>query len=95
MLDRIAAAGVEANVSVKLTQMGLDIAEDLCQANITRILERARALEGSSASTWRARPTPSGRSTSSTSRLFAGFGSALGVVIQSCLRRSRGGHRAR
>lgn len=42
MLDRIAASGVGATVSVKLTQLGLDIREDLCLANMRRILDRAR-----------------------------------------------------
>ena len=46
MLDRMAAPGVEVNVSVKLTQMGLDIDEDLCYANMTRILDKARQLRG-------------------------------------------------
>ena len=46
MLDRMAESGVEVNVSVKLTQMGLDIAEDLCEANMVRILEKAAALQG-------------------------------------------------
>ena len=38
--------GVEVNVSVKLTQMGFDIGEDLCHANMTRILDKARQLRG-------------------------------------------------
>src|SRR5687767_5475454 len=39
MLDHMARApGVEVNVSVKLTQMGLDIDEELCAANLTCIL---------------------------------------------------------
>ena len=46
MLERMAAGGVEVNVSVKLTQMGLDIREELCLANMTAILERARTLGG-------------------------------------------------
>ena len=46
MLDRMAAQGVEVNVSVKLTQMGLDIDEDLCHANMTRILDKAKELRG-------------------------------------------------
>ena len=45
MLDLIAGAKVQANVSVKLTQMGFDISEDLCHANITRILDRALELK--------------------------------------------------
>ena len=46
MLDRLAASGAEVNVSVKLTQMGLDIDEALCADNMRRILDRARELGG-------------------------------------------------
>ena len=46
MLDRLAAAGVQVNVSVKLTQMGLDIDPELCVRNMSAILERAQALNG-------------------------------------------------
>ena len=42
MLDRIAAANLDANVSVKLTAMGLDISEDLCVAVMQDLLERAQ-----------------------------------------------------
>jgi proline dehydrogenase len=47
MLDRMAAASpIEVNVSVKLTQMGFDIDEELCRRNMVAILERARTLGG-------------------------------------------------
>lgn len=42
MLDRIHDAGVDANVSLKLTQMGLDISEELCVELVHEILDRAR-----------------------------------------------------
>ncbi len=42
MLDRIHEQKADANVSVKLTAMGLDISEDLCVANMQKILQRAR-----------------------------------------------------
>jgi proline dehydrogenase len=42
MLDRIQEQKVDANVSVKLTAMGLDISEDLCVATMHKILQRAR-----------------------------------------------------
>ena len=42
MLDRIHGQRADANVSVKLTAMGLDISEDLCVANMQKILQRAR-----------------------------------------------------
>jgi proline dehydrogenase len=88
MLDRMAASGAEVNVSVKLTQMGLDIAEELCVANMTAILEKAAALHGfvrldmeSSAYTQRTLDF-------FRARLFDRFGAYCGVVIQSMLRRS-------
>lgn len=90
MLNQIAAAKVQANVSVKLTQMGFDISEDLCHANITRILDRALELKSfvrldmeSSAYTQRTLDF-------FANRLFDRYGSVTGVVIQSCLRRSAG-----
>jgi proline dehydrogenase len=41
-LDAIEEAGVTSNLSVKLTQLGLDISKDLCMENMRRILERAK-----------------------------------------------------
>lgn len=41
MLNRIHEQKADANVSVKLTAMGLDISEDLCAANMQKILQRA------------------------------------------------------
>src|SRR5256714_1469670 len=42
--ERIAAEKLDANVSVKLTQLGLDIAPELCQELLTRVLQRAQQL---------------------------------------------------
>ncbi|HEY7781890.1 MAG TPA: proline dehydrogenase family protein [Ktedonobacterales bacterium] len=42
ILDRIQAESVEANISIKLTALGLDIGSDLCRANVDRVLTRAR-----------------------------------------------------
>jgi proline dehydrogenase len=42
LLDRVGASGVKSGVSVKLTQLGLDIGEDLCVSNMRRILSKAR-----------------------------------------------------
>ncbi|MGH9939402.1 MAG: proline dehydrogenase family protein [Blastocatellia bacterium] len=41
-LDRIEATGVNSNVSVKLTQLGLDIDEEYCLQNTRRIVEAAK-----------------------------------------------------
>ena len=88
MLDSMAREGVEVNVSVKLTQMGLDISEDLCYVNMSRILDRARELRGfvrldmeGSAYTQRTLDF-------FKHRLFGTYGPHCGVVIQSALRRS-------
>jgi proline dehydrogenase len=88
MLDQMAASQVEVNVSVKLTQMGLDIREDLCLANMTAILEHAKALGGFV----RLDMEGSGytqRTLDFFSRhLYPHYGAHCGVVIQSMLRRS-------
>jgi proline dehydrogenase len=41
VLDRIAAAGLDAHVSVKPTQLGLDLDRELCQRNLDRLVQRA------------------------------------------------------
>src|SRR2546425_220664 len=43
LLDRIRKSGLGAEVSVKLTQLGLDLSPELCHANLTRIIEHADA----------------------------------------------------
>jgi proline dehydrogenase len=42
MLGKIAETGVRATASLKLTQLGLDVREDLCLANMRRILDCAK-----------------------------------------------------
>ena len=88
LLDRIHAAKANANVSVKLTQMGLDIDESLCVANMRAIITKAKAYDSfvridMEQSTY----------TEKTLQLFTDvfypeFGNAVGVVLQSCLRRT-------
>lgn len=43
-LERVRFAGVDAYMSIKLTQLGLDLGEHLVLDNARRLLERARAL---------------------------------------------------
>ena len=45
LLDRIQQTGVDASVSVKLTQLGLNIDPDLALENMRMILERARQYD--------------------------------------------------
>lgn len=44
ILDRIAASGIQSHVSVKLTQLGLDIDWDLALADMRAILDKARQV---------------------------------------------------
>jgi proline dehydrogenase len=44
-LDALAGHGLDRNVSLKLTQMGLDLDRHGCLANVGRVVERASALE--------------------------------------------------
>ncbi|MBN8593604.1 MAG: proline dehydrogenase family protein [Anaerolineae bacterium] len=43
LLDRIQQQGLKASVSLKLTHLGLDISEELCQTNLRHILTTAKA----------------------------------------------------
>jgi proline dehydrogenase len=88
VMELMAARGVEVNVSVKLTGMGLDIDENLCQANMVRILDQARTLGGfvrldMEGSDYTQRTLDFFRN-----RLYPAYGAHCGVVIQSALRRS-------
>jgi proline dehydrogenase len=45
-LPVLAERGLDVNVSLKLTQMGLAIDRDVCRGNVTRILDAARKADG-------------------------------------------------
>src|SRR5205807_124590 len=40
-LDAIQASGIQGNVSVKLTQFGLDLSYEQCRANLEQLVQRA------------------------------------------------------
>jgi proline dehydrogenase len=42
ILNEIDKAGVRANVSIKLTQIGMGLDEEICRQNLVRILERVK-----------------------------------------------------
>ncbi|MGB8476942.1 MAG: proline dehydrogenase family protein [Candidatus Acidiferrum sp.] len=48
LLDRISALQLGSEVSVKLTQLGLDLDQEMCLSNVARIIERA----GSGSTVW-------------------------------------------
>jgi proline dehydrogenase len=41
VIDRIAAASLDAHISIKPTQLGLDLSRELCERNMDRLVERA------------------------------------------------------
>ena len=88
MLDRIYERKVDANVSVKLTAMGLDISEELCVAIMHKILQRARDY-GSLVRI----DMESSEYTQRTvdlfdQRLYPGYRENVGIVLQSYLYRT-------
>jgi proline dehydrogenase len=86
-LEAIAAAGVECNVSVKLTQMGLDLNDDFCYANVSRIVRRAADLGNFVRVDMEGSPYTA-RTIDLYARLCGEF-SNVGIVIQAYLHRSQ------
>jgi proline dehydrogenase len=88
MLDRIHQQKADANVSVKLTAMGLDISEDLCVAIMHKILQRAREYQ-----TFVRIDMESSEYTQRTldlfeQRLYPAYRENVGIVLQSYLYRT-------
>jgi len=88
MLDRIAATRLKANVSVKLTAMGLDISEDLCVANMQNIVERARELESFVRIDMEGSDYTEKTLDLFYHRLFPSYRGNVGIVLQSYLYRA-------
>ncbi len=89
ILRAMHAAGVEVNASVKLTQMGFDVDEVHCEANLRQILSVARELEGFVRIDMEASEYTQ-RTLDFHARLATEFAPHTGVVIQAALRRSTG-----
>ncbi len=89
-LRAIADAGIDANISIKLTQLGLDLGDNFCRAQTRRVLDCARELgnfvridmEGSAYTQ---------RTLDLVRELRREYDAdTVGTVIQSALRRSQG-----
>lgn len=88
MLDRIHEHKADANVSVKLTAMGLDVSEDLCVSIMQKILQRAREYQ-----TFVRIDMESSEYTQRTldlfeQRLYPAYRENVGIVLQSYLYRT-------
>ncbi|MFM9013472.1 MAG: proline dehydrogenase family protein, partial [Gemmatimonadota bacterium] len=88
LLDEMARRKLDANVSVKLTALGQDIRDDLCESVTTEILAKAKALDSfvrldmeGSAYTQRTLDF-------FADRLYPTYPGQVGVVLQSALRRT-------
>ncbi len=85
-LDELAQAGMDGNVSIKLTQLGLDIDERICRDNVERMVRRAAEL-GSFVRIDMESSEYTERTLELVAGLHQGYG-AVGAVIQSYLYRS-------
>jgi proline dehydrogenase len=85
-LDQIATLGLQATVSIKLTQLGLDFSEAECRANVEQLVQRAKA-SGTSVEIDMESSGYVDRTLALVSDLHASFGSVR-AVIQAYLYRS-------
>jgi proline dehydrogenase len=87
LLDVISKSNVVANVSVKLTQIGLALGDEICQANLVRILTSAREKGNFIRLDMEDSQTTEQILATYTQMRKMGFDN-LGIVIQSYLYRS-------
>ena len=87
ILDAVKKEGLDANISVKLTHLGLDIGQEFCHDNILKIAERANRFDN-----FVRIDMESSEYTDRTLEIFrSGFKEYgnVGIVIQSYLYRSK------
>ena len=88
MLDRIAKEKLDANVSVKLTQMGLDISESLCVQIMREILARAKQYDTFVRLDMEGSDYTERTLAMFEHKLYPGFEKHVGIVLQSYLFRT-------
>lgn len=86
-LEALKAAGAKCNVSVKLTQMGLNLCDDFCYENFRRIVRRAADLDNFVRVDMEGSPLTE-RTLAVYRRLRREFDN-VGIVIQAYLHRSQ------
>ena len=92
ILETIAGEGIDANLSIKPTQLGLDLDEAFCRRNIEMVLQRARELGDGKGEIFVRLDMEGSDYTERTVRLVEelwedGFQN-VGTVLQSMLRRT-------
>ncbi len=88
MLDRIHERKADANVSVKLTAMGLDISEELCVAIMHKILQRARDYDSFVRIDMESSEYTQRTLDLFDQRLYPAYRENVGIVLQSYLYRT-------
>jgi proline dehydrogenase len=92
ILEAIQREGLDANVSVKPTQFGLDLDEAFCRENIEQVLQRARELGDGEGEIFVRQDMESSAYTEATvamvERLWGEGFRNTGTVLQSMLRRT-------
>ncbi len=90
LLDRIAESKVDANVSVKLTAMGLDIDHELCVVIMQDILARAQRYDSFVRIDMESSEYTDATLKLFEERLYPTYKANVGVVLQSYLYRTLG-----
>src|SRR5689334_3209089 len=89
ILNEIDKAGVRANVSIKLTQIGMGLDEEICRQNLVRILERVKECKNFLRIDMEDTPYTDITLAMYYSMLQRGFNvSQVGLVVQSYLYRT-------
>jgi proline dehydrogenase len=86
VLDALAARGLDGNVSLKLSQMGLDLSPEFCRLNVARVFKAAAATGAFIRIDMEDHPKTD--ATLAMWRVLRPLNAASGVVIQAALRRS-------
>lgn len=88
-ISALSGAGLDVNVSIKLTALGIDISHDACKANVMRIVEAVRAADPAGGFVrFDMEDHTKTEATISLWREVHETSPNVGIVIQSSLRRS-------
>ena len=90
IFNEIDKSGVKANVSIKLTQIGMGLDEEICRQNLVRILEQVKKHDNFIRIDMEDTPYTDVTFSLYNSLMERGFGTSdVGLVIQSYLYRSK------
>jgi proline dehydrogenase len=91
-VEAIVESGIDGNISIKPTQLGLDIDEEFCRENVERLLARAREVGDGEGEIFVRLDMESSeyteRTMALTEKLWAAGYRNVGTVLQSYLRRT-------